>query len=242
MSKAGSKVRAYFRDTHTLLYSYLISLPLFALYEILITLSQPNDGYAVRVSVDIWIKTLLSYVSYDVVSITLIAVALFGLAILYIERSRLHTLRIRNFFYMLGEAMVYAFFIALLLGSLVTFLFQIASPHSINALSTVQKIALSLGAGLYEELFFRVLLVSGILFIIKPFTRNDAAFVIAVVLAASIFSAVHYLGPFADQFTVSSFTFRFLFGIALNILYLKRGFGVAAWTHAFYDIMVIVYS
>ena len=44
-----------------------------------------------------------------------------------------------------------------------------------------------------------------------------------------------------DLFTLNSFTYRFIFGLILNGLYLARGFGVAAWTHALYDVMVITF-
>lgn len=242
MKKIRHSVKKYFRDTHTLLYSYLISLPLLLLYEVLINLSQPDTGAIVRVSVDIWIKTLFSYFSHDVLSITLIVVALLGLIILYLQRDRMHTLKLHNFFYMLAEAVFYAFVLALLLGSFIALLFQIAAPDGINQLSTLQKIALSLGAGLYEELFFRVLLVSGLVYILNLFMKKRTAFVLSVIVAALLFSAVHYVGPLGDDFTAASFLFRFLFGVALNGLYLWRGFGIAAWTHAFYDIMVIAYA
>lgn len=242
MSNIKQSIGNYFTDTNTLLYSYLISLPLLLLYEILITISQPDTGMIVRVSVDIWIKTLFSYFSGNVLSITLIVVALLGLIILYVERAKLHTLKMKNFFLMLGEAIVYAFVLALLLSSIIALIFQIAVPTGVEQLSTLQQIALSLGAGLYEELFFRVLLVSGLLYLFKIFTKTRTAFALAVVIAALLFSAVHYIGPMGDNFKAASFMFRFLFGLALNILYLKRGFGVAAWTHAFYDIMVVAYS
>lgn len=242
MNRLPKSVNRYLNNTHTLLYSYLISLPLFVLYEVLIHISQPESGYIVRVTVDIWIRTLFSYLSHNVLSITLIVLALIGLAIFYYERNKLSSLKLQNFVFMLAEAIFYAFLLALFLGVMISLLFQINAPHSINALSTLQKIALSLGAGLYEELFFRVLLVSGLLYLFKLFTKQNTAFLLSVVIAALMFSAVHYFGPFSDTFTASSFVFRFFFGIALNILYLWRGFGVAAWTHAFYDIMVVVFT
>ncbi|MEM6619616.1 MAG: hypothetical protein AAF631_09965, partial [Pseudomonadota bacterium] len=34
-----------------------------------------------------------------------------------------------------------------------------------------------------------------------------------------------------DPFTRHVFTFRFLFGLALNAVFLWRGFALAAWTH-----------
>lgn len=242
MNSIRYSITQYFRDTNTLLYSYLICLPLLLLYEALILISQPNADYIVRISVDVWIKTLFSYFSYDLLSITLILAALLGLIILYRERRRLSTLKIRYFFYMLGEAMFYAFFLALLLSIFITQLLQMVQPGTVESLSNLQKIALSLGAGLYEELFFRVILVTALLFIFKLFLKHRTAFVLAVIVAALLFSLVHYIGALGDTFTFASFLFRFLFGVALNILFLWRGFGIAAWTHALYDIMVVAYS
>lgn len=242
MSKFGDSVKHYFSSTHTLLYSYLISLPLLLLYEVLIFLAQPDAEQVVRISVDVWIKTLFSYIGQDVLSITLIFVALLGVFVLYRERNRLSSLKVSYFFSMLIEASAYAFFLALLITTTVSRLLQMVQVSPIESLSTLQQLALSLGAGLYEELFFRVILVSVLLFIFKKvFKKQYIAFGAAMVLAAAIFSFVHYVGVFGDPFTFGSFLFRFLFGLALNAIYIWRGFGMAAWTHAIYDLMVIVY-
>jgi membrane protease YdiL (CAAX protease family) len=241
MSRIKNSVQNYFSSTHSLLYSYLISLPLLLLYEILIFLSQPDAEQAVRISVDVWIKTLFSYIGPDVVSITLIFVALIGVGILYRERSRLSTLKFSYFITMLIEASAYAFFLALFISTAITGLLQILPTSPVESLPVLQQLALSLGAGLYEELFFRVILVSVLLLIFKrAFTQKYVAFTLSIFLAAFIFSMVHYWGPLGDSFSFHSFLFRFLFGLSLNAIYLWRGFGMAAWTHAIYDLMVIV--
>ncbi len=242
MNGTSNSIRDYFRNTNTLLYSYLISLPLLLLYEVLIFLSQPDSEQIVRISVDVWIKTLFSNFSNDVLSITLIFVALLGIVVLYRERYKLNTLKTGYFFAMLIEASAYAFLLALIISTTVSSLVQISAQGTVESLSTLQQLALSLGAGLYEELFFRVILVSALLFIFKylfktPWFRYAAA----MILAALLFSLVHYIGPFADNFAFGSFLFRFLFGLALNAIYIWRGFGMAAWTHAIYDIMVVAY-
>lgn len=242
MSETASSVKSYFRNTHTLLYSYLISLPLLLLYEILIFVAQPDADQVVRISVDVWIKTLFSYFGQDVMSITLILVALLGIFVLYRERNKLQTLKAGYFFTMLLEASVYAFFLALIITSTVSTLLQIAAPDTVASLSTLQQLALSLGAGLYEELFFRVILVSLLLFGLKIFVEKEwIRFTVAIIIAAFLFSLVHYVGSLGDPFTMGSFLFRFLFGLALNAVYIYRGFGMAAWTHAIYDIMVVAY-
>ncbi|HKK45511.1 MAG TPA: CPBP family glutamic-type intramembrane protease [Balneolaceae bacterium] len=242
MSKFGDSIKHYFSSTQSLLYSYLISLPLLLLYEALLYLSQPDAHHVVRISVDVWIKTLFHYVGQDALSITLIFVALLGVFIIYRERNRLSSLRLSYFFTMLIEASFYAFLLALLITFTVNSLLQMVQTAPVEQLSMLQKMALSLGAGLYEELFFRVILVSALLFIFRKLLSNQIiAYALAMLLAAAIFSFAHYIGELGDPFTLGSFLFRLLFGLALNAIYIWRGFGMAAWTHAIYDLMVIVY-
>lgn len=240
MKALGQSVKNYFNTTHTLLYSYLISLPLLLAYEILIYISQPASDQVVRISVDVWVKTLFSYFSHDVLSITLIVAALLGIFVVYKERERLSSLKPAFFMGMLLEATAYAFLLSLIISSTVQGLLQILPSDPIEQLGILQQFALSLGAGLYEELFFRVILVSTLLFIFKRvFSKKFFAISASMILAAIIFSLVHFVGALGDDFSLGAFLFRFLFGLALNGLYIWRGFGMAAWTHAIYDIMVL---
>jgi hypothetical protein len=104
------------------------------------------------------------------------------------------------------------------------------------------RLMMSLGAGLYEELFFRVILVGGIAAgarVILGFGRGLSG-AIAVLIGALIFSAFHYIGPYGDAFTIQSFVFRALSGVAFSGLYLLRGFGITAWTHALYDAFLLL--
>ncbi len=235
-------IKTYFSDTKTLLYSFLLSLPVFLAYEILILISQPDASHVVRISVDVWFKYIFSSLGVNAVSISLLIVALFGLIILYKERQRLKTLRFKFFPIMIGEAMIYAVVVAFITQTLVSLMFNISASDPITQLSGLQKFALSLGAGLYEELFFRVILVSVFLLIFNKVFNNVkwASIAASVVLSALLFSAVHYIGEMGDPFTLSSFMFRFIFGLILNGIYVARGFGVAVWTHALYDVMVLL--
>jgi membrane protease YdiL (CAAX protease family) len=99
---------------------------------------------------------------------------------------------------------------------------------------------ISLGAGIYEELLFRVILVSGLAWMArKAFGwRTTTAALFAVGGGALIFSAFHYIGPYADRLELGSFTFRAVAGVLLSGLYLLRGFGITAWTHAMYDVFL----
>ena len=138
MSAFGNSIDHYFSSTRSLLYSYLISLPLLLLYEVLIFISRPATEQVVRISVDVWIKTLFSYIGQDVLSITLIFIALLGVFVLYRERNRLSSLHISYFFTMLLEAAVYAFVLALVISTVVAGLLQMQiSP--VESLSLLQK-------------------------------------------------------------------------------------------------------
>ncbi len=233
----------YFRKTGTLLYSYLICLPLLLLYEILIQISQPESDYLIRISVDAWFKTIFSGFGLNALSFTLFIAAAIGVVILWKDRRQLKSVKVRYFILMLAEALIYAVLLAVLISAFLHSILMLVAAFSpaTEELTGLQLFALSLGAGLYEELFFRVILVSALLWGFKKvFTRNRIAYAAAVILAAFCFSAVHYVGEFGDPFYIGSFLFRFLFGLALNLVYVIRGFGIAAWTHAIYDVLVII--
>jgi hypothetical protein len=160
-----------------------------------------------------------------------------GLAAYLLDRGRDIPLRSRYFAGLIGESAAYAVVVAIGVSSAVGVLFA-AIPPPEGALWT--QLALSVGAGLYEELVFRVLLVGGLVLLFRALMEGPTqAYVLAALLGAALFSGAHYVGPLGDPFALPSFTFRFLFGLALNALFLGRGFGVAAWTHALYDVMVV---
>ncbi len=99
-------------------------------------------------------------------------------------------------------------------------------------------VILSLGAGFHEELVFRVLLFGGIIFFGERLMKERTIWLVlaAAVLSSLIFSAIHYIGPLADPLHLGSFVFRFLAGCYFAAIYRLRGFAVAVYTHAIYDI------
>ncbi|MEP7382313.1 MAG: CPBP family glutamic-type intramembrane protease, partial [Gemmatimonadota bacterium] len=67
-----------------------------------------------------------------------------------------------------------------------------------------------------------------------------ASGIFATIVGALIFSAFHYVGAYGDRLEVGSFVFRAIAGVAFSALYIVRGFGITAWTHALYDVMLLV--
>lgn len=194
-----------------------------------------------RISVDVWFKTIFDYIGLHAVSATLYIAAIAGAVILFRKRHQLKTIKKSYFSLMLAESLMYAIFISILISGFLGYLLNLSADGYLSELSKLQLVALSLGAGLYEELFFRVILVSVLVALFNTFLDSKTAtYIFAAVIAALIFSGVHYIGELGDFFTLSSFLFRFLFGLALNVIYVTRGFGIAAWTHAIYDLIVVL--
>ena len=110
-----------------------------------------------------------------------------------------------------------------------------------NGSMLVQQVTLAVGAGIYEEFLFRVLLIAGIagiLGFILQWTETMKKGM-AMILAAGIFSSFHFIGEYGDFFSFNVFMVRFLAGIVLGTLYFMRGFGITAWAHAIYDLIVL---
>ncbi len=114
---------------------------------------------------------------------------------------------------------------------------------------------MSMGAGFYEEVTYRVLLFGlGSKLLVWLLTRQKVSvakgsgftFKSAMItvawglVSAAVFSAVHYIGPLGDPFQLQTFIFRMVLGVFLSLIYAFRGFAAAVWAHALYDVWVLV--
>lgn len=131
-----------------------------------------------------------------------------------------------------------------------------AGPPAAAVGGPVSGLIMSLGAGFYEELAFRAVLFGlGAKLLVWLFARQRvglvgasaplslrAVLIMAVwaVACAACFSGMHYVGALGDPFDVRSFVARAVLGLALTLVYAMRGFAAAVWTHALYDIWVLV--
>jgi hypothetical protein len=105
----------------------------------------------------------------------------------------------------------------------------------------VSDAVLSVGAGIYEELVFRLILISlGCLILIDilrlPVTGS---LIFAVMVSSGLFAAHHYVPFGRDTFNPVSFAFRAAAGIYLAAIFVMRGFGIAAGCHIIYDLIVV---
>ncbi|MBK8977939.1 MAG: CPBP family intramembrane metalloprotease [Planctomycetes bacterium] len=99
----------------------------------------------------------------------------------------------------------------------------------------------SLGAGIYEEAVFRLLILSLLALPLARLSKrlglsSATGVAVAVLLSALGFSAFHHLGGGGEPFVVDVFAFRAVAGMVLGLLFVLRGFGVVVYTHAIYDL------
>jgi hypothetical protein len=244
---APARRSSYFAISRSHRYSILFALPLLLGYEALAALlSQPGHP-ELRNGADAILRGAFTAVAgargplFFMAAIILLGV---GLVIRDLRASR-DRIRPIVFFGMLGEAVALAAVFGFVIGMTTAKLLGSLHALSIGPLEQTSwptRLMLSLGAGLYEELFFRVLLVTGIAAgarVVLGLSRRTAG-IIAAIVGAFIFSAFHYIGPYGDQLQLQSFVFRMLSGLAFSALYLVRGFGITAWTHSLYDAFLLL--
>ena len=99
-------------------------------------------------------------------------------------------------------------------------------------------VVLALGAGIYEELVFRLIAFTllNIIFIDMLRMEKKWAYLLIVVGSSILFAFYHYWSPQSAAFRWSDCIFRTVCGVYFGILFLTRGFGITAGSHAIYDI------
>jgi len=137
-----------------------------------------------------------------------------------------------------AESCLFALLLFFLTGWLSLHLSRASSPH--GSPGVIEKLVLYCGAGIYEELVFRGFLLGVLLLLFTGPARMKRvpAAIAATMLAALIFSSFHYIGATGDPFSLVSFLQRTFGGLFFSALFVTRGFGVTAASHALYDILV----
>lgn len=222
-----------------LLTSLVLVLPLLVFYEIGVLASDQMNG------ADLITSTLVRAFGVKGLIWTQVGLMVIVVAIaIYLRRNQ--QLSLRQILPVLIESLLYA----LLMGSFIIFVMVdllgidprlAATP--LSRAGVFQKLVMSVGAGVHEELVFRLLLLGGLSALLTKtglVKRTWLAFVIALVISSLLFSAVHHIGPLGDPLRVGVFVYRAIAGVLFGLLFQLRGFAIAVYTHALYDIYVLI--
>lgn len=117
-----------------------------------------------------------------------------------------------------------------------------ASPEAqFETLDIWSQLAISIGAGLYEELMFRMLLIAIIHTLLVDFggMSNRWGSIIAVVISAAAFTWYHPLTDATGSISIAKLAFYLIAGLYFGAVFLLRGFGIVVAVHALYDIIMV---
>jgi CAAX prenyl protease-like protein len=242
-------IASYWHAARAPRYSLTFALPLLLVYEVLAFTLSGSEFSGVRNGADVLLKTIFVALGGRNGLVVFGALLVGGGAWIVVQdRRKSAKMDSRVFVLMAVETIVYALVFGLVTSTLTGLLVgipvarQLASPAlgSLVGSSLATQVMISLGAGIYEELLFRVILVSALAWLGRRVFgwSVTAAGVFAVGVGALIFSAFHYVGPYGDRLNLGSFAFRTVAGLLFSSLYLLRGFGITAWTHALYDVFL----
>lgn len=213
--------------------------PLFLIYQVGIVSGVRNGA-------DVVTTLLMKFFEYDLGKYLLLFAVLLlgyvGLLVLLRRSGRFHP---RSFLPLLVESGIYA----VCMGSIILFVLRNVlwfvpglALDSVPDRGPLEILVISAGAGLHEEFLFRVGLMGGLAFLLEQRMRRRAAWTLALVVSSLVFSGVHHLGPLGESFSSVAFAYRTLAGACFGVIYVLRGFAVAAWTHCLYDLYVLTLS
>lgn len=109
----------------------------------------------------------------------------------------------------------------------------------------IRQALIAVGAGVYEEFIFRMVLISLLmLLLVDVFAlRKDVMTVLAVLVAAVLFGLCHFkVLSGAEDFAAGKFVFLATAGVLWGCLFIFRGFAIAVGAHIVWDLFVMVAS
>ncbi len=214
--------------------SAILVFPLFLVYQLGILGGRGQNGadFVTRALIRVSQSDLSNY-------LVMLAVMVLAYAAVVVLLARRGHFSPRAFVPMLAESTFYA----LVMGTIIVFVLQqfarIVPGLVVGGGGPLDVVVISAGAGFHEELIFRVIIMGGLAWLLTGLTGPGRAWVIALVISSLVFSAAHHLGPVGEPFTFAAFVYRTLAGVFFALVYQVRGFAVAAWTHALYDVYVL---
>ncbi len=236
----------YFRNSAAPAQAAALTLPLLLLYGVGITLI-PTAANGVD-----FLSTALYHAFYLLPAPGLAYLGFYGILLIgnlalfyYLERA--NKLNVQYFLPLLLECLFYAALTGSISAWITTDLvhaisgpaFHLNAATSVRHFGPIEGIIVSAGAGLHEELVFRLLGIGAVarLWLGREWRKPTAKLLGLILVSSLLFSLAHFLG---EPFRLHALVYRSVSGVLFGALFLFRGFAVSAWTHALYDIWVIL--
>jgi membrane protease YdiL (CAAX protease family) len=228
-------------DPRNLLTSLVLVFPLFLIYQVGVLFTLPMLNGADFLTVFLFRNLGLSTSAY--LGYTVLVTILFGVTLGLLRRRQRFDGRLVIPVFV--ESAIYALTMGSLIVFVMTRVFGI-SPRLAGGTVAEQglgtRFVMSLGAGVYEETVFRLGLMTGIFLLLEKVLGLGrwVALAVALLVSSVLFSAMHHIPPYGDPLRLGVFLFRVLAGAFFGLIYWFRGFAVAVYTHALYDVYVLL--
>lgn len=230
----------YWQQSRQPLASLIFIAPLLVIYEVGVLLPAAATA---RNGVDVWLRALLDWIGFGQYFLLPVLTVCILLGWHYTTHQPWR-ISWRVLPRMGVECLVLAICLLLLLQLQHTFLQTLMTlpaetAVALNIPERLGNLIMFLGAGIYEELLFRLILLSAAIWILRRFGLDPTSSIVyAVGLTSLLFAAAHHVGTYGEPFYLFHFLSRFAAGVFFCVLFVYRGFGIAAGTHALYDILV----
>jgi hypothetical protein len=228
-------------DPKNLLTSLVLVFPLFLIYQVGVLFTLPVLNGADFLTVFLFRNLGLSTRAY--LGYTIAVAIAFAIAVALLRRKQRFDPKL--ILPVFVESAIYA----LTMGSLIVFVMTKVlhvSPRLAGGVIAEQgmgtRFVMSLGAGVWEETVFRLGIMTGVALLLERVLGLGrwVAMTLALLVSAGLFSAMHHIPPYGDPLHLGVFTFRVLAGVFFGLIFWFRGFAIAVYTHALYDIYVLL--
>jgi hypothetical protein len=227
--KLERRLARYLDASRRLAASVVFVWPLFALYQIGLVFDA-----RVRTGTAPILREFFHRFSH--LGLFALNLALLGLLFLAIWRTRSERLRFPGLYALM--------FLEACLWTVVMLMVAILLPPAELALPVVVRTIFSyVGAGIYEEVLFRFLLMGGLILVLRRGLGGHPAWVVpvAILASAALFSYAHHeLGQ--EAFSRGVFLYRGLMGVILGTVYYFRGLGIVVYAHALYNVALVAFQ
>jgi membrane protease YdiL (CAAX protease family) len=237
----------YLKQSRAAVHSFAAVAPLVLLHAMLTWLFEPPVGSAAAA----WVLRPLIAFGLTTLEATLALAALFLLAGLALSARQIARRQVR----VQPRIIPLIWLEGLAWGSILHVAWNGLLPQGgveeadplLRGLGHGDSLALALGAGIYEELVFRVAVFFVVLHAVRMVSlpwrgrrrsgeARAGSTLVAVLITSLLFALAHHLG--GEPFSLGAVAFRTLAALYLTTLYAFRGLGVAVTAHAAYDVWV----
>src|SRR5262245_46884718 len=238
----------YFRATCHPWAGLLFVIPLVAMYEGGLLAFAHGQADTLRSGADTWLRWALAHIGFaGLLWVPVLLLGLLFVSAMWRRHDRPDTGLLTLWSGMAVESGLFATVLwglsrasAPLLQSLGLAVMPAAGASG-GTENPLEQMISCLGAGIYEETLFRLLLFSGLIWVFRLLEFPAlSALALATVASALAFAAAHHVGPYGQPLDSGVFLFRTFAGAYLALLYYWRVFGIAVGSHTAYDLLASV--